>query len=250
MSLSAPIVTLSIVSHGQGHLIAPLLEDIDRSLDLAARLIVTLNIPENDSFLSPYLNKYNLLIIRNEQPKGFGANHNAAFAMSESPFFAVVNPDIRSERMSLGAIISILKDPSIGACGPLIVSPAGSVEDNARRFPSVKRIVGRVFRRITNAAIEPDYDLTVKVPIDVDWLAGMFVAFRADAYATVNGFDEGYFMYLEDADICRRLHKLKYRVLLDTSSVLIHDARRASHRSAQHFLWHMKSMYRFLFGSD
>jgi N-acetylglucosaminyl-diphospho-decaprenol L-rhamnosyltransferase len=242
----SPNLTLSIVSHGQGHLIQSLLGDIDRSLDVTHQLIITLNIPEDETFLGPYAHRPSVRVVRNEHPKGFGANHNAAFALNASPFFAIVNPDIRSERMVLRPMLDLLVNPGIAACGPLIVSPDGGIQDSARCFPSIGDITIRTFHKLTGRRLRPDYDLSTGKPVEVDWVAGMFVIFRTDAYAAVGGFDEGYFMYLEDADICRRLRALHYGVLLDCNSVLVHDAQRASHTSLRHLRWHVASLHRFL----
>ena len=87
-------ITLSIVSHEQGQLVASLLSDIQRELSGDFEVLLTLNVPENEDFLNAEFS-FPLKIIRNAQPKGFGANHNAAFVESEGQYFAVINPDIR-----------------------------------------------------------------------------------------------------------------------------------------------------------
>ena len=93
-------IVLSIVSHGQGKLIKNLLEDIKNikvPSNFNIRVILTLNIQENEYFLA---NK-NCTIIRNKNPKGFGSNHNYAFKKFDSDYFIVVNPDIRIKHLDL-----------------------------------------------------------------------------------------------------------------------------------------------------
>ena len=79
-----------------------------------------------------------------------------------------------------------------------------------------------------------------------DWVAGMFMLFPADAYRLVNGFDERYFMYLEDVDICRRLNKNGLRVLYSDAVEIVHDGQFASRKNLRHFFWHVSSLLRFL----
>ena len=93
-----------------------------------------------------------------------------------------------------------------------------------------------------------DYDLSEPGAIPVDWVAGMFVVFRRSAFEAVGGFDERYFMYMEDADICRRLRAVGYEVIVDKATIAVHDARRASRANLQHLRWHLRSALRFLTG--
>ena len=241
-----PTATLSVVSHGQGNLLHDLLADLRRGLGCSYEVIVTLNIPEDERFLAEFAD-LPIRVVRNVLPKGFGANHNAAFCISRSQRFVIVNPDIRFDSFSLHPLLELVDSSHVGACGPLVLSPAGSVEDSARRMPSVWRLVQRVIARTVGKPRTPDYCWNEQ-PIDVDWLAGMFVLFRRDAFTEVSGFDERYFMYFEDADICRRLRRGGWSVLLHPGVQVVHEARRASYRSARHMGWHFRSALRFLAG--
>jgi GT2 family glycosyltransferase len=93
----------------------------------------------------------------------------------------------------------------------------------------------------------PDYRWATE-PIAVDWSAGMFVAYRSDAFRAVGGFDERFFMYLEDADICRRLYASGWATMLQPACPVVHAAQRRSHRNMQHLAWHLRSAMQFFFG--
>lgn len=237
-----PTLSLSIVSHGQAALVRHLLDDLIRLALPDVEVILTINITEDESVYPAC--PFPMQILRNAVPKGFGANHNAAFASARGQFFVVVNPDIRLPSLDLETLLRPLQDPAVAAIAPLILSAAGTVEDSARRFPTFVRLARRVFfnRR------EPDYQWDVE-PIRVDWTAGMFVVFRPQAYAEVGGFDDRrFFMYLEDADICRRLQRRGGKVLLQPQVSVVHDARRASRRNLKHLRWHLTSAVRFIVG--
>lgn len=236
-------LSLSIVSHGQGHLIKNLLADFRALRGLSFEILLTLNIPEDKSFVGDFKD-LPITLIENQHPKGFGANHNTAYKYSSGDIFAVVNPDIRAPNLDLSNLIILSEQQKVGACAPLVLNTKGFVEDSARRFPTVYRLIERFFFNRSKA----DYDLIGSGPITVDWVAGMFVLFPRKAFETVGGFDTHYFMYMEDADICRRLKQHGYLTLVDCSTCVVHDARRSSHRSLRHFSWHLRSAIRFLTG--
>jgi N-acetylglucosaminyl-diphospho-decaprenol L-rhamnosyltransferase len=237
--------TLSIVSHGQGALVAQLLDDLARLDDGSFSVVLTLNLPEDETGLDRYPGMVSK-VIRNPHPRGFGANHNGAFAAAApTPFFGVLNPDLRLKTLPLQALARALVDnAAAGVAAPLVRSPEGGVDDSVRRFPSVARLARRVLLRQR----APDYDPAQGLQT-VDWAAGMFLLFARDAYAGVGGFDERYFMYLEDTDICRRLARQGRATLWQPSAEVVHAARRASRRSLRHLSWHLKSALRFLLQS-
>jgi len=237
-----PDASLSIVSHGQGHLIKYLLQDIARGIDISYELIITLNIPEDETFLFAFQD-LPIKIIRNSVKKGFGKNHNAAFSIASGRYFIVVNPDMRiPSGQGLSPLLGAFKDEHCGACAPRLHNKSGSVEDNARKFPTFWELFKRKFLGIRKR----DYQFGLH-PISVDWVAGMFVVFRRNTYDALGGFDERYFMYFEDADICRRVRGMGLNVQVVPSVILVHDAQRASERSFRHLMWHLRSACRFLF---
>lgn len=244
--MTSPDVTLSVVSHGQALMIRHLLSDIQRGVDCSFEIILTLNLPEDESFLDAFKD-LPIHVIRNASPKGFGANHNAAFVASRGGHFVVVNPDIRARDFSLLPLLFALNRSRVGACGPVVLSASGSVEDSARRFPSLWRLTQRIVGRIGKRKRAPDYSWH-DGSINVDWLAGMFVMFHRDAFKEIRGFDERFFMYMEDADICRRLRVNGWEIRLCPETTVIHDAQRASRRSLKHMKWHVRSAFRYLTG--
>lgn len=236
--------TISIVSHHSGHLITNLLKDLQQHLPPDAEILLTLNCPEVEDFLT-HAKGLPLVVIRNPRPLGFGANHNQAFALARGKLFVVVNPDIRL----LASPWQTLEDAffqGIGACAPQVLSPSGQAEDSVRLYPSIPRLFRRVVLKRHLADYVPQSQNLL--PISVDWVAGMFVAFDADAFRRVGGFDTRYHMYFEDVDICQRLNAAGYRVIWAPATSVIHDAQRASHRSWMYRRWHLRSALRYLTG--
>jgi N-acetylglucosaminyl-diphospho-decaprenol L-rhamnosyltransferase len=239
---SALMLSLSVVSHGQSDLIIQLLSDLEALPLQNFEVIVTSNLPEDTTVYGGH--RYPVQLIANQKPKGFGSNHNAAFAASKGRFFAIVNPDIRCPQLDMGVLLRQFDDAHVGAVAPVILSPNGGIEDSVRRFPTVARLLRRKLTRRR----KPDY-VWLDQPIEVDWVAGMFVLFRPQAFKELNGFDDRrFFMYMEDVDICERLWHHGWSVHLQPATSVIHAAQRASHRNAKHLRWHLVSAMRYLTG--
>lgn len=227
------MITLSVVSHGQGALIGHLLDDLARSGSRrVTQVIVTHNIPEPWD-PAAHVSGAALTAIANRVPRGFGANHNAAFAHCSTPYFAVVNPDIRLREDPFDAVLAeFATDPRRALVSPRIVNPAGADEDFERTLITPLSVLSRRLGARARARSDPD------------WLAGMFMVFRADAFRAMGGFDERFFMYCEDADICARLRLAGWSYAVARRAAVVHDAQRASHRSARHLRWHVASLLR------
>lgn len=240
--IALPELSMSVVSHGHGAMIEELLGDFEGISGPSFEVIITINVPEArfDSRARPFP----IRIIENASPKGFGANHNAAFAVAQGRYFAIVNPDIRAPHLNLGGMLQLFQRRALAAVGPAVRSSRGTYEDSARRFPTPFGLL----RKACVRQRELDYRLPLEAgqPFDVDWLAGMFVVFRRDAFAEVRGFDERFHMYYEDVDICRRLRLRGWSIMLQPAALVMHDAQRASHRQLRPMRWHATSMLRYL----
>jgi hypothetical protein len=217
-----------------------LLESLAAHVHTPFELILTVNVPEARPSNLTSLG-FPARVIDNPAPKGFGANHNAAFRESRGATFCPLNPDIRIERDPFPELLACLRDPTVAVAAPLIRNPAGDIEDSARRFPTPLSLLRKALR----GRLEVDYPISGE-SFHPDWVAGMFMLFPRDAFAALKGFDERYFLYYEDVDLCARIKLSGKRVVLCPSAVAIHDARRQSMRSLRHARWHLASMARYL----
>lgn len=225
-------VSVSIVSHGHGRLVLDLLVDLARIASPHVReVILTLNVPELAPFEPPAL-PVPLRVLRNASPKGFGANHNAAFAVAGGDVFAILNPDLRLDEDPFGPLLEALDRPGVVLAGPRVLDEAGAPAPSARALYTPLEIASRLWR-------DP------RVPDDPDWLAGMFLLVDADAYRGIGGFDERYFLYIEDVDLCTRLRLRGGRLVLVPEATVRHAAQHASHRSLRHLRWHTAGMLRY-----
>lgn len=236
---SRAIVSISIVSHGHGEFVSALLRDIAVHRTLPMEIILTLNIPED---LPPEIVSlpFPVKVTENSEPRGFAANHNAAFARAEADYFCILNPDVRITEDPFPELIRVLQNPDIGVAGPLVLNTAGKLEDSARQFPTVANITRKIFF----GAPEAQCPQNLSYP---DWIAGMFMICRSAVFRDIGGFDEGYFLYYEDVDLCWRMRRKGLQVAQSPGARATHDARRTSHRNLRYLIWHFKSMARFFF---
>ena len=229
-------ITVSIVSHGHGRQVERLVEQVLRDPSVG-RLILTLNIEEDLSLA----NDYKIVKIQNQTPKGFGANHNAAFKRCKTPFFCVLNPDIVLSDSTFEQLRACLIGTKAAVAGPLVLAASGDQEDSWRKFPTILSLGMKSIGHDTTVIKSIDQES----PLFPDWIAGMCMLFDADQYRAVNGFDETIFLYYEDVDICARLWQKGSPVVASPSARVVHNAQRASRRQWQHMKWHACSMARY-----
>ncbi len=141
---------------------------------------------------------------------GYGGAANRGASLGRAPWLVVANPDVEWAPGSLDALLDAAdRWPRAGAFGPMIVSPDGSLYPSARALPSLGRGVGHAMfgwlwpsnpwtRSYRQEHQEPSERET-------GWLSGSCLVLRRDAFEAVGGFDDGYFMFFEDLDLCERL---------------------------------------------
>jgi N-acetylglucosaminyl-diphospho-decaprenol L-rhamnosyltransferase len=237
---SKNLLSISVVSHGQMVMVAQLMKDIHENCEqLDLELILTLNLDEELLFqTSDFF--YPVKVIRNLIPKGFGANHNQAFKQALGQYFCVINPDIRFKYNPFSALLAHLKDITVGVVAPWVVGPSGEIEDSMRRFPTPLIILSKV----VGLSNKSDYLMTTG-SIEPDWVGGMFMLLSQKVFEQLHGFDERYFLYYEDVDLCGRLCLAGLRVVVCPDSQVVHHAQRSSRRSLKYLRWHLASMLRF-----
>lgn len=227
----------SVVSHNQSGLATQLLADAS-ALGTPVHWHLTHNLPA-DPLTAP--ERLHLTQSFNDRAQGFAANQNQAFQTCPKAFFGVINPDVRLLGDPFPSLLQAFEDPTVGLVVPTVLSPSGSEEDSVRQFPTIGGLLrkalmgdeGRIQRFASNG-LQP-----------VDWAAGMFMLFRSQAFRDVGGFDDRFFLYYEDVDICARLWAAGWRVVHQPQAQVVHDAQRASRRDGQYMRWHAASMARY-----
>lgn len=158
---------------------------------------------------------------------GGGVNRGAA-RVAEEEFVLVLNADVVVEPGAPAALSAVLqRDPEVGLVGPRINEVDGGIYASGRMFPHLADAVGHGFIGLVTTEnpysrryLLADWDHTT--PRDVDWVSGSCFLVRRRAFDEVSGFDESYFMYLEDVDLCWRIGRAGWRVRYESSAAVTH----------------------------
>jgi N-acetylglucosaminyl-diphospho-decaprenol L-rhamnosyltransferase len=236
-----PLVTISIVSHGDAEKIGRLLKSLQTcELNRQFRVILTDNqgdnLPEFDS--SPGTS---FVILRNPHPRGYAWNHNQAFRLVETSYFCILNPDVLFQQEVFGRLISLLETGQADIVAPLIVDSMAVIQDSFRGLPTPMDIVRRKLPGYCLVPIPPDAEGLVRP----DWMAGIFLLLKSETFRRIKGFDDRYRLYFEDVELCTRARLEGLKLLVDTGIRIQHDARRASRKNIRYLLWHIQSAIRF-----
>jgi N-acetylglucosaminyl-diphospho-decaprenol L-rhamnosyltransferase len=172
-------------------------------------------------------------LIRNAQNRGFTAANNQGLAVSQGRALLLLNPDTEVVGSAVATMVEYMQmHPRVGALGPQLCYPDGSVQSSRRRFPTLATALvestviqewwrdNRILRRYTmtdtpDDAVQP-----------VDWVVGACLMVRREAFEQVGGLDEGFFMYSEELDWCRRIKATGWEVIyLPTATVIHHEGK-------------------------
>jgi N-acetylglucosaminyl-diphospho-decaprenol L-rhamnosyltransferase len=185
---------------------------------------------------------------------GYGTAVNRAVAeiTPESEFVVVANPDVQWGEGCIDVLLEAAgRWPRAGALGPLIHDPDGSIYPSARHLPSLIRggmhaVVGP-FWKANPWTAEYRQERTEPSERPVGWLSGSCLLLRRAAFDEVSGFDERYFMYMEDVDLGDRLGKAGWQNVYVPSAEILHDKGHATGRDpARNLAAHHTSTYTFL----
>jgi N-acetylglucosaminyl-diphospho-decaprenol L-rhamnosyltransferase len=185
---------------------------------------------------------------------GYGAAANRGVAATTLPSVLVCNPDLEVGPGALAGLAGVLAaDPRCALVGPLIREPGGARYPSARRFPTLTDAAGHALfgmfaptNRFTRSYQEARLETATGGPERVDWVSGACFLVRRSAFEQVGGFDEAYFMYAEDVDLCWRLGRAGWRVAyLPTAEVTHSQGVSTDRHPYRMIIEHHRSLLRF-----
>ena len=187
---------------------------------------------------------------------GFGRAANRGVAATAASRVLILNPDAVVEPGCVKTLVAALDgDDALAVVGPRVDNPDGSRYPSARRFPDMGVAVGHAFLGL----VRPDNRFTRRYrmldrdpdePGDVDWVSGTCMLVRRSAFDAVGGFDEAYFMYVEDVDLCWRLRRAGWRVGYEPAAGVVHTVGASSERAPYRMIAaHHRSLLRFAVNS-
>ena len=182
---------------------------------------------------------------------GYATGANRGIAATTAPVVAVCNPDLEVVAGTAAAMLRALTDPAVGAVGPRLLNPDGTTYPSARRDPTPvdaagHAALGRIWPANPFTRRYRALDADPGAARDVDWASGAALWLRRDAVDAIGGWDEGFFMYLEDVDLGRRLREAGWRVRYDPAGTVVHvQGLSTEGRATRMIVEHHRSSYRY-----
>lgn len=184
---------------------------------------------------------------------GYGAAHNVALKEENSTFHLVLNPDVLlSPEVLVNGLHFMLANSNIGLLSPKVVDSQGERSFLCKRYPTVFDLFLRGFaplwlkrnfqRRLDHYEMRDQTRNETQFGIPI--VSGCFMLFRTDVLKQLNGFDERYFMYFEDFDICMRMHGVADIAYVPSVSIS-HSGGDAARKGVRHIVMFITSAFRF-----
>ena len=240
-------VDVVIVAHNSG----PLLGEAVQSAVAQAgpKHIWVMDAASTDGSVDALRGQESLIHILPVANAGFAAANNRGIEATESPYVLLLNPDAVLCDGALDHLLSVAEEnPRSGMIGPMVINPDGSAQANSfGRFPSLATSLGlrawRVWQRLRgNVALSPK---TPAFTTEVDWVTGACALVRRAAIRDAGPMDEGFFLYYEDTEWCRRLRDHGWRVLLAPGALAVHHLGGSGTANVARSVAYRASFYRY-----
>lgn len=241
-----------IVNYNAGeHLARCVASVIDAAGELALDVLVVDNASHDGSAQAAVTLAPQVRLIENPTNRGLSAAWNQGAGAVNAPWILFLNPDAEICRGGLGAFVTAgERRPDVAVLGPVIRNPDGTVYESGRVFPSVVQAVGHAFlgpfapeNRFTQAYRQTSWDRSTER--EVDWVSFAAMLIRRSAFDQVGAFDEGFWLYGEELDLCTRLRDAGWKVLATPALEVVHIGGVSTGRSRRTHLMHSQGIYRY-----
>jgi N-acetylglucosaminyl-diphospho-decaprenol L-rhamnosyltransferase len=225
MSSSGPVVDAVIVSYRSAETLR------DCVLPLAAMADVHTTVVDNASPDDALATVADLPVevIRAPRNGGFSYGCNIGASGGDAPFLLFLNPDARIDAEALHTLLVVMREhPETGLVAPRIREPSGALAFSLRRFPRLRSTYAQAcfLHRLRPAATWADELIRDRDAYEraatAEWVSGACMLMRRDAYDSIGGFDERFFLYCEDTDVCRTLWNRGWSVRYEPGAEVRH----------------------------
>jgi len=223
-----PTLSISIVNTNNRVLLEQCLHslfDQDHGVDFEVILVDNVS---TDGSADMVVDKFpRVQLIRNTGRLGFAANHNQAIRVSRGKFILVLNEDTIVRPGALKSMCDIqAQNPRIGAVGPRLENPDGTLQPSCYKFPTPLRCIAENLMLVAafpNSKLFGDYRSWPHDSVrDVEFVSGAAIQVRREVIETTGLLDDGFFIYSEETDWCYRMHKDKWRVVFVPGGTIVH----------------------------
>lgn len=253
-----PDLSVVVVSYNTRDLLRRCLAGVLAEADLLDLEVLVVDNASSDGSAAMVATEFpQVHLVASGENLGFAAANNLAFRRCRGRHVLMLNPDAVARRGSLARAVHRLDaTPWVGAAGARILGPDGSLQPSARRFPSLldeALTLTGLAARYPRSRFFGRFDRTWADPMQeasVDWVPGAFLVVRRDVLDEVGHFDEAFFLYYEEVDLCRRIRAAGHEIRYWPDLVVEHiggassktqGSMTVSRKGSQLTLWRMRS---------
>ncbi len=263
MILSTPEISVIIVSFNTCHLLRRCLQTLLKKAGvMTLEIIIVDNASHDDSADMVEREFPHITLIRSPINLGFAAANNLAFQQATGEFIVLLNSDaFLTEQALLLSLELMRKNPQVGVGGARLIGRDNSWQPSARMFPNLLNhflVLSGLAHKYPKSKFFGRFDRTWANPniaAEVDWVPGAYSIIRHDVLKQVSYFDEKFFLYYEEVDLCRRIQQAGYSIWYWPDVVVVHIGGESSKTlklgmsdsGSQISLWQMRSALIFYY---
>lgn len=244
-------VSICVVTHNNEGEILNLVDSVLKNTKRVSFKMYIVDNNSSDNTIKIVKNKYeNLEIIRNVDNKGFGYAHNKVLDIINSDYHIIINPDISFKTDVISDLCDYMDaNPFTSIVTPKVLSEDGSEQHLPKKEPKFKYLFAGKFEKFSKhfSNLRSEYTMkekALKEPTEIDFCTGCFMMIRTKLFKNLNGFDDRFFMYFEDADLSRRARKYG-KIIFNPQVSVTHLWDRASSKKLKFLFIHISSMIKY-----
>jgi len=218
-------LTVQIVNYNSREIIRECLDSLKENLENIheSDVLIINNDPDKLSELIEDIKPFKAKVIEVNENIGFGRAHNLGCCEKRGEFILFLNPDTKVPRGAFKEMLSVIEsDKKVGIVGPVLVDHNGRAAEESYGFNKTPLSI------IKNKLFPSGHEDENENIFEVDWVSGGAMLIRKNLFDELGGFDENYFMYFEDVDLCLQAKKRGYKIM-------VHPSIRIFHQSGQSF---------------
>jgi GT2 family glycosyltransferase len=246
-------VTIAIINYNTKGWLDSCLESIVKAPPLAGFEIMVVDNGSSDGSVEHIKSRFPAVqVLENAGNLGYAGAANQALRTSRAKYVLILNTDTEVDSDAVDILVEFADGhEDVGIVGPLLLNTDGSIQASGRRFPSfldaaMHAFLGHIWPKNPYSLRYRMLDWDRRSGRAVDWVSGAAMFIRRSAAEEVNLFDEGFFMYVEDLDLCYRMWESNWKVFFWPEAKITHHSGKSSRQSsAKMIVEFQRSLYRF-----
>ena len=238
-------LAIQIVNYKTKSFLDPLIESIFKDL-AGSHLKTEINILDNASGdnledIGKKWHDHDVNIYKSDRNGGFGAGHNLLAGKTKATYLLILNPDLLLiEEHSIERLLRTFKQTGAAVVGPRLLTPR-SAKDIYLKSPPADQLKQQLWDHGTHY-LEPNPYYVHNDLTEVAWVSGAVLLISRQEFLDIGGFDEKFFLYYEEIDLCRQLRKKQQRIMYDPNIQILHYGSAVAKKFSLHML---KSLLHF-----